>query len=179
MIDLIIIIILIAGIFTGVGRGVLYQIVNLIGLIVSIVIAALGYKALADKFVLLVPYPTISDATSMKFGIAGADLVQTFYNILAFVLIFFIIKFMFKLIASLFNFVQYIPVLGAFNRFLGGILGFVQVYIMLFFVLYIVALIPVDRVQQFVDNSILTNLILKYTPLISTMFQHLWFVYVK
>lgn len=179
MIDLIIIIVLIAGILTGVGRGVLYQLVNLVGLVAAIIVALIGYKSLAEKFVMYVPYPTVSDDTALKFGMDGADLMQTFYNILAFVLIFFLVKAVFKIIASLFNFVQYVPVLGGFNRLLGGLLGFIQVYFMLFFLLYILALLPIASIQNFIDSSILTNLILKYTPLISTMFQHLWFVYTK
>lgn len=179
MIDLIIIILLIAGVLTGVGRGVLYQLVNLVGLIVALIVALISYKALAEKFVMYVPYPTVSDETALKFGMDGVDLMQTFYNILAFVIIFFSVKLLFKLIASLFNFVQYVPVLGGFNRLLGGLLGFIQVYAMLFFILYILALLPVESIQNFIDSSILTNLILKYTPLISTMFQQLWFVYTK
>lgn len=179
MIDLIIIIVLIAGILTGVGRGVLYQLVNLVGLVAAIIAALIGYKSLAEKFVMYVPYPTVTDDTALKFGMDGADLMQTFYNVLAFVLIFFIVKFVFKIIASLFNFVQYVPVLGGFNRLLGGLLGFIQVYFMLFFLLYILALLPIESIQNFIDSSILTNLILKYTPLISTMFQQLWFVYTK
>lgn len=179
MIDLIIIILLIAGVLTGVGRGVLYQLVNLVGLVIALIVAVLGYKALAEKFVMLVPYPTVSDETALKFGMEGADLMQTFYNVLAFVLIFFVVKFVFKVIASLINFIQHIPVLGGFNRILGGLLGFIQVYLMLFLLLYILALLPVASIQNFIDSSILTNLILKYTPLISTMFQHLWFVYTK
>lgn len=179
MIDLIIIILLIAGVLTGVGRGVLYQLVNLTGLVIALIVAILTYKPLAEKFVMLVPYPTVGEDATLKFGMDGADLMQTFYNILAFVLIFFIVKFVFKVIASLFNFIQYIPVLGGFNRLLGGLLGFIQVYVMLFFLLYILALLPVASIQNYIDSSILTNLILKYTPLISTMFQQLWFVYTK
>ena len=48
------------------------------------------------------------------------DLDETFYRLLAFVLIFLVVKFGLQLIASMFDFLKYLPVLGFVSTYYGG-----------------------------------------------------------
>ena len=179
MVDLIILILLFAGLVSGAKRGFVVQLIQMLGFIISIVVAYIYYKPLAEKLVLWIPYPSVDQNTTLKFAVEQLDLSQTFYQLLAFALIFFVVKFAIQILASLFDFLRYIPILGGLNRVLGGLLGIVEAYLLIFIVLYVLALIPLDGIQKYIDGSFLTTLILKYTPIISSAFQHLWFVYMK
>lgn len=179
MIDLIIIILFIAALVSGYRKGFLMQLLNLVGLLVAFFVAYTYYKPLAEKFVLWVPYPSVTESTSLKFAADTLDISLTFYQLLAFAVIFFVIKIALSIFFSIFNFVKNIPVLGVFNRFLGAILGFVQGYFMIFIILYVFALLPIKSIQGFIENSILTKVILEFTPIISNMFEKLWFVYLQ
>ncbi|ETT82550.1 CvpA family protein [Viridibacillus sp. FSL R5-0477] len=179
MIDILIIILLIAGIITGGRRGLVVQLIHIIGFLIAMIVAYVYYKPLAEKFVLWIPYPAVDGNTTLTYAMEQLDLSQTFYQLLAFALIFFVVKFAMQIVASIFDFLKYVPIIGPFNRFFGGILGFIEAYILVFILLYILALLPLDGIQKYVDNSILTKLMLEYTPIISNMFKNMWFVYMK
>ncbi|WP_397539551.1 CvpA family protein [Rummeliibacillus pycnus] len=179
MVDLIIIILLFAGLVSGARRGLVVQLIQMVGFLISIIVAYLYYKPLAEKLVLWIPYPSVDQNTTLKFAVEQLDISQTFYQLLAFALIFFVVKFAIQIVASLFDFLRHIPILGGLNRILGGVLGFIEAYLLIFIVLYVLALIPIEGVQKYVDASFLTKLMLEYTPIISKTFQDLWFVYMK
>lgn len=179
MIDLVIIILLVAGLVSGARRGLIVQLIQMAGFLISIIVAYLYYKPLAEKLVLWIPYPSVDENTTLKFAVEQLDLSQTFYQLLAFALIFFVVKFAIQILASLFDFLRYIPILGGLNRLLGGVLGVVEAYLLIFIVLYVLALLPIDGIQKYIEESFLTTLMLEYTPILSKVFQHLWFVYMK
>jgi len=179
MIDLLIIILFIAALVSGYRKGFLLQLLNLVGLIVAFIVAYVYYKPLSEKFLLWVPYPAITENTALKFANDSLDISMSFYQLLAFAVIFFGIKIVLRIFFTIFDFVKQVPVLGVFNSFLGALLGFVQAYIMIFIVLYVLALLPIDAIQNHVESSILTKVMLEYTPIISSVFQKIWFVYVK
>ncbi|GED20244.1 MULTISPECIES: CvpA family protein [Kurthia] len=179
MIDLLIIILFIAALVSGYKKGFITQLLNLVGLLVALIVAYIYYKPFAEKIVLWVPYPAVTENTALKFANDALDLNLTFYQLLAFAIIFFVIKIVLSILFSIFDFLKDIPVLGVFNRFLGSLLGFVQCYIMLFIILYVLALLPIDSIQKYVESSILTKVILEFTPILSSLFQKMWFVYLQ
>lgn len=179
MIDLIILILLFAGLISGARKGLVIQLIQMVGFIISSIVAYIYYKPLAEKLVLWIPYPSVDQNTTLKFALEQLDLGQTFYQMLAFAIIFFVVKFAIQIVASLFDFLRHLPVLGGLNRILGGLLGVINAYLLIFIVLYVLALLPLNSLQKYIDQSVLTKLILEYTPIISKTFQHMWFVYMK
>jgi len=116
----------------------------MVGFIIAIVVAYLYYKPLSEYFELWIPYPAITDESRFTMAISQLDLDQTFYQIFAFALIFFVVKFGLQLIASMFDFLKYLPVLGFISKILGAILGFIEMLILLFFFIYVFSLLPLD-----------------------------------
>lgn len=178
MLDLIILIILAAGLVVGLKRGFIVQVLHLTSFIIALIVAYIYYKPLAEKFVLWIPYPGVTDAGSLAIVIDRLDLDRTFYQVLAFALIFFVVKFALQILASIFDFLAYLPVLKSLNKLLGAALGFVEYYLLLFIVLYVLVLLPLDFIQSRMSSSILAKLILEHTPIITKMFQHWWYIYV-
>lgn len=179
MLDLIILIVLLAGLIVGLKRGLIVQLMHIVSFVVALIIAYIYYKPLAEKFVFWVPYPGVTDTGSLGVVIDSLDLDRTFYRVIAFAVIFFVVKFTLQIVASIFDFIAYLPVLKSLNRILGALFGVIEYYLLLFIVLYVFALLPIEPVQNLMSKSLLSGIILEHTPIITNMFQKWWYIYMK
>lgn len=177
MLDLLIVFLLLGGLITGFRRGLIVQTIHMTGFIVAFIIAYLYYKELANKFVLWIPYSGVTAESKLSFVVGELDLDQTFYNLLAFFLIFIVIKFGLQLIASMFDFLTYLPVLGFIARIIGALFGFVEFYILIFLVLYLGFMLPIDFIQTSISKSILAGAMFEHTPFISETVKNWWYIY--
>ncbi|WP_203333174.1 CvpA family protein [Planococcus beigongshangi] len=177
MLDIILFVLLIAGIIVGAKRGLVVQLLHMVGFIVALVVAYRYYKPLSEYFVLWIPYPAVTDESRFTMAIGQLDLDQTFYQLFAFALIFFAVKFGLQLLASMFDFLKYLPVLGFLSKILGAVLGFIEIYVLLFFFLYVFALLPVDFIQTHLENSGIAKSILENTPYFSEKVKEWWYIY--
>lgn len=174
MIDLIILFILFIGIIKGMKRGFVLQLFHIVGFIAAFITAILYYDDLASKLTLWVPYPEFPEGEGWAIFMGNMPLEPAFYNAVAFILIFVAVKIVIQIIASMLDFVAELPVLKSLNHLLGGVLGFIENYIVLFIFIYIAALTPLVFLQNSLDNSLLAPLIIEYTPIISNQIKSLW-----
>lgn len=179
MLDLLILIVLFAGLIVGLKRGLIVQLMHIVSFVVAMIVAYIYYKPLAEKFVFWVPYPGVTDTGSLGVVIDSLDLDRTFYRVIAFAVIFFVVKFTLQIVASIFDFIAYLPVLKSLNRILGALFGLIENYLLLFIGLYVLALIPIAPIQNLMSKSLLSGLILEHTPIITKMFQNWWYIYMK
>lgn len=179
MLDLLILLLLVAGLIAGGKRGLVMQAIHMFGFIIAIIIALIYYKPLAQHFLFWIPYPGFTEEISSALSLTGLDVDRTFYRVIAFAVIFYAVKIIMQIIASMFDFLRYVPVLGGVNRLLGAVLGFIESYFLIFILLYVVALLPMIGIQERVDSSILAGLMLEHTPIVSSMFQNWWYIYTK
>ncbi len=177
MLDLLIVFLLVGGLITGFRRGLIVQLIHMTGFIIALIIAYSYYKQLAEKFVLWIPYPGVDASSKLSMTVKQLDLDETFYRLLAFVVIFLAAKFLLQLIASMFDFLKYLPVFGFIARFGGAFLGFIEFYILLFFILYLGALLPIDFIQNMINKSLLANTMFEHTPLLSETVKKWWYIY--
>ncbi|HLQ72265.1 MAG TPA: CvpA family protein [Bacillota bacterium] len=174
MINFILIIILIFGFFIGLKRGFILQSLHLLGFIAAFIVAAIYYDTLAGKLSLWIPYPEISDDSVWAGFLQSMPLEKAFYNAIAFAIIFFAVKILLQIIASMLDFVSAIPVLGSINKILGALLGFIEVYILIFIVLFILALTPLTKLQNWMNDSSVAMFIIEKTPILSDKVMSLW-----
>ncbi|MDJ0330948.1 CvpA family protein [Planococcus sp. S3-L1] len=177
MLDILLVILLVGGIIVGAKRGFIVQLIHMIGFVVALVAAYKYYKPLSEYFVLWIPYPAINENSQFTLVVDQLDLDQTFYQLLAFALIFFVVKFALQLVASMFDFLKFLPVLGFFSKILGAILGFIEAYILLFIFIYVFALLPLDVVQNQLENSGLAQSMIENTPYFSEKVKEWWYIY--
>ncbi|UOQ46200.1 CvpA family protein [Halobacillus salinarum] len=178
MIDLLLLLILFIGVITGLRRGFILQLFHLISFVAAFIVAALYYDELAPKLTLWVPYPELPETADWAIFFDSLPLEQAFYNAIAFAIIFFAVKIILHIIASMLDFVADLPVLSTLNNLLGGILGFIENYVLLFVLLYIAALVPVASVQNAIDHSVLAQFIIEHTPVFSEQIKTLWIEHV-
>jgi uncharacterized membrane protein required for colicin V production len=177
MLDLALIIFLIIGFFVGLKRGLILQLVHLIGFIIAYVIANSYYEQLAPKLTLWIPYPNFGNLATLKLLTNSTNMETAFYRAISFVIIFFAVKVLLQVIGSMLDFVAHLPVLRQLNILGGGLLGFIEVYLVIFILLYISALVPIEFFQNLLDQSILAKAIVNHTPILSQQIKSMWIEY--
>ncbi|MEO4052022.1 CvpA family protein [Solibacillus sp. CAU 1738] len=179
MLDIILLFILVASLIVGAKRGFVVQAIHIGSFFIALIVAYIYYKPLAQKFVLWIPYPGFTENSTATLILDTLDVDRTFYRVIAFAIIFFVVKIALQIVGSMFDFLTYLPVLGSINRLLGALLCFVEFYFLIFIGLYVFALLPLESVQGVLSKSILTGIILEHTPIITSMFQNWWYIYSK
>ncbi|MDF2789397.1 MAG: rane protein [Neobacillus sp.] len=177
MLDLAIILLLVFGFFIGLKRGFILQLVHLTGFIIAYIVANLYYDDLAPRLTLWVPYPNLGTTSPLKLLSENGNMEEAFYRAIAFVIIFFAVKILLQIIGSMLDFIAHLPILKQINVWAGGILGFAEVYLVLFILLYIAALVPMEFLQKPLDDSIMGNLIVNHTPFLSEQIKNMWIEY--
>src|SRR5699024_2757658 len=145
------------------------------GFIAAFVIAALYYDQLSSSLSLWIPYPELSHDSSWAVFLNSLPLEAAFYNAISFAIIFFAVKVILQVMASMLDFVASLPFLNSINRILGGVLGFLEVYLIIFIILYILALTPIGSIQSWIGDSPVALLIIEHTPYLSDKLQTMWF----
>ncbi|MEH7112108.1 CvpA family protein [Neobacillus niacini] len=177
MLDLAIIILLIFGFFIGLRRGFILQLVHLTGFIIAYIVANLYYDDLAPRLTLWIPYPNLGTTSPLKLLSESGNMEDAFYRAIAFIIIFFAVKIVLQIIGSMLDFIAHLPIIRQLNVWAGGILGFAEVYLIIFILLYIAALVPMEFMQKPLDDSILANLIVNHTPFLSEQIKSMWIEY--
>lgn len=174
MLSLIILALLFLGFLIGLKRGFVMQVFHLINYIISFIIAVIYYDKLSEKLALWIPYPELSSDTSWALFLQTLPLENAFYNAVSFAIIFFTVKIILHIIASMLDFIAEMPILRSVNKLFGAGLGFLEMYLILFILLFILALTPLSSIQDWIEHSFVAKLMIEYTPIFSKLIKSLW-----
>ncbi|WLR50162.1 CvpA family protein [Bacillus tianshenii] len=175
MVDLIILILLAGGFFVGFQRGFVLQIVHIVGFILSFVVAYMYFDDLTPHVRLWIPYPNLPEDTSLTLLLDTVNAEMAYYRAISFAILFFGTKIVMQIIGTMLDFLADLPLLSTVNGWLGGALGLVEVYLFLFFLLYVGALVPLESVQTALNQSVLAQGMVEHTPVFSEKLKDLWF----
>lgn len=178
MLNLAILMILLIGFLIGLKRGFILQVIHLTGFIIAFIVAYMYYDDLAPKLTLWIPYPNFGNDSAFQILLDNGNLEVAYYRAISFVGIFFAAKIALQIIGSMLDFVANLPILKTLNIWAGGLLGFVEVYLILFIVLYISALLPIDTVQSALGDSGLAKMMVEHTPYFSSEIKEIWIDYI-
>jgi uncharacterized membrane protein required for colicin V production len=174
MVDFILIGVLVVGFLIGLRRGMILQLVHLTGFIAAFIVAYLYFDDLAPKLRLWVPYPTVSGESTLAIFMNAEFLEDAYYRAIAFAILFFGTKILLQILGSMLDFLADLPVLRTINGWLGGVLGFVEVYLVIFLFLYIAALVPIDTIQSAMSDSFIAKAMVEHTPVFSEKIKSIW-----
>jgi uncharacterized membrane protein required for colicin V production len=175
MVTIAILFFLVIGFFVGLKRGLILQVLHLTSFIIAFVVAAVYYKDIAPKLEMWIPYPQLSEDTPWAIFLDTLPLEGAYYNAIAFGALFFVTKIILQILATMLDFVANLPLLGIVNSWLGAIFGLIEVYLIIFVILYIIALAPVPQIQEWLDHSSLATYIVDQTPVLSEKLKDIWF----
>lgn len=173
MINIILLFFLILGSVIGLRRGFILQSLHLIGTIGAFIIARMYYAELAKHLVLIVPFPS----TEGNYKSAFLNMItneMTFYNVVSFIIIFFISKVLLQMVATVFDYIAQLPILKQMNAALGALLGFIECYLLIFIVLILFSMMPNGWIQDHLEGSFISNAIVNYTPILSGIAKSWW-----
>lgn len=175
MLDFIVFILLLLGFIIGIKRGFILQTIHMIGFFVSFIVAYMYHDELAPKLILWIPYPHFGSDTTLQWFFDAVNLEAAYYRAIAFVLIFFAVKIALRIIGSMLDFIAQVPIIRTLNIWAGGALGFIEVYLFIFIILFIGALLPIESIQNALNDSILARTIVDHTPVLSKQIKSIWF----
>lgn len=166
--DAVIITILIIGVLGGMSRGLIKQTVFLVGLVVCIFFAFCLRAPIATFMYKYLPF--------FKFGgvFSGVSIINILlYEVLAFLILFSVFYLVLRMLLKITGIIEKILdltiILGFISKIGGGIVGFIEAYIIVFIFLFVCS-------QPFIeitglDNSKVGNYILDNTPIMSGMIK--------
>ncbi|MBR3198983.1 MAG: CvpA family protein [Bacilli bacterium] len=165
IVDILIIIFILAGGLIGFKQGFTQSLINFIGVILVIIFSFLFKNVLSLIFMKIFPF--------FPFGglIKGVTVLNiALYEFLAFFFVFSILMIILKVISKTTKVFEsvlaFTIILGIPSKILGMIVGIIKNYIIVFFVMYFLALPSFSSVSV-VNNSKFREPILKNTPLLS------------
>ncbi|WP_026671562.1 CvpA family protein [Alkalihalobacterium bogoriense] len=174
MVSIILFIILLSSFFIGLRRGFILQLIHLTGFIISLIVAYMYHRELATYIRLWIPYPQLSSESPISMFIEMFNFESVYYSGIAFAILFFGTKIIMQIIGSMLDFVSHLPILRTVNGWLGGVLGFLEAYLIMFVVLNVAALLPIEIVQSFLHQSSLAQFIVNHTPFLSEWIKDIW-----
>lgn len=174
LLTFILLIVLASGFFTGFRRGLILQLVHLAGFVIAYIVAMIYFKPLAGTLKFWIPFPTSASQSDMFQFLGNMDLQTAYYRAIAFVILFIATKIILNILGSMLNFLAELPILRSVNHLGGALLGFVEVYLIAFFLLYAGSLTPLGEIQSAIDKSSLAQSMISHTPYFSALLKEMW-----
>ncbi|MFV0557939.1 MAG: CvpA family protein [Enterococcus sp.] len=176
MIGLLVLLILFITFYIGGRRGTALQLVYNFGYWITFTFAMLFYQGLAEKIELYIPYLSVSEDTKMVYfdQTTALDLDKVYYAAVAFIIIMGIGWLFTKLLAIFFNNLRFKRIFNTNDWIVGGVLSSLNAYVVIYFILAILAMLPLDGIQDIFRNSWVADFIVAHTPILSGLFQNLW-----
>jgi len=176
MLNILIFVLLLIGVIVGVKRGFILQLIHFVSFFIAFFVAALFYKSLAVHLNLWIPYPQFGDSEALRVLLETVNAEEAYYNGISFFIIFFGTKIILQIIGSALDFIASIPILKQLNSWAGGLLGFLEVYLILFVILYFADLLPIGQIQTALDSSSVAKGIIEKTPIFSNQLKEMFFL---
>ncbi|KMY54974.1 hypothetical protein AC623_14390 [Bacillus sp. FJAT-27231] len=164
MIDIVLLILLVAGIVIGLKRGFVLQFFHIAGSIIAIIAALALREQVAPLLKNWIPMPPVDQ--NPAFSLVAAGFESFYYGAIAFVLIFILVKIVLSILGSFVNALANIPILREVNKVGGGVLGFVEVYLVLFVLVYLGMLLP-SGISSMINDSFIADYMIHHTPYLS------------
>ena len=177
MLSLFILFLLTIGVLVGLRRGFILQTIHMFGFFIAFLLAVLFFRPLSDQLPMWIAYPQFDNSSPYTQLLFKSDIIETgFYHAIAFFSIFIVVKITLQIVASLFDFLATFPVLKKFNRLFGAVLGFLEFYMIILFVLTIAATVQIAMIQNAVQGSFVAKQMILKTPFLSSMLENMWFL---
>lgn len=153
LVDVVIIVLLVAGIWTGFRRGLIMQVAALLGAFIALAVAKLEYRHVAHVIHLF--------ASSSRWS-----------TVIAYLLIFFVVWSLVTLIARLARMAARLLLLGMIDRLLGALLGMLQGALVIELLLYLGKRAPWHALHTAIAHSALAPAFISIIPFLNRFFPH-------
>lgn len=163
LLNIAILLILIAAFWRGMKKGALNELLNLAGVIISIT-AGLLYTAPITAFL----------KNWLLAWINGDQGQLPLVKLIVFIALFTLGWQVIRLIRRLLSPIVRLPVISQANSLAGGGINLVTHYLLIFVLLSFLILLPNQKLQQVYDQSVISQWIVRQTPVLSEKLTNFW-----
>lgn len=149
----------------GYRRGFVLQLTNFAGFLLALYVAYRLSADVGDAVRAYVPFSVESMSGSPLLSLLPVDALL--YRVVAFILLFVIVRFVARRIGGMLNGVFKLPVLNAVNRFAGVIVAALQVFLITYIAVTVLSLLPGPKMQTMLNESWIAGLMLNHFPSMS------------
>lgn len=176
MISILLLLILAWSFYIGYRRGILLQAYYLVATIVSAYFASNYYLSLGQKFNLLIPYANPQEGQGTYFFSSNQlfHLDKVFYAGIGFLLAFTVFYCIGRLLGLFLNLVPTKILEGRYYRIAAGVLSVGVTLFVLQMMLTILATVPLQIVQNSLENSFMARHIIQSIPFTTGLIKQLW-----
>lgn len=179
MVDIIIIIVLFLGTYMGYRAGFIKQLFSLVTTLLGYIISFALSSRLAILLSDLIPLYENPLLKNLSNTLTEFDIPSGYHRIIAFFVIFFLVKFFMNLIANILGVFTKLPIIKSANKILGAIFGLIESYLIIFACIYIIYVLPINISNDYILEAKLPKLIIEQTPVLSDMLLKQFFNYIK
>ena len=154
--DLVVIIILALYVFLGLRDGFLKQAVSLFGFVISF-IAALYLSRPLGAIVANLIRSGENQVAEVAAGVEHLVGLESVLSVFVFFVLFIALQFVMKIVANKLKLVNYIPLVGQFNRLGGVLLGGLKGLIFVFILITIFSSLPPEYLGEALNESAFVN----------------------
>lgn len=176
MISIFLLLVLAWSFYIGYRRGLVLQVYYLLATIVSAYFAGNFYQSLGETFHLLIPYANPQEGQGTFFFPSNQlfQLDKVFYAGLGYLLAFTIFYCIGRLLGLFLNLLPTKKLAGQYFRIGAGVLSVAVTLFVLQMILTILATVPLQIVQNSLENSFVAKHIIQSVPITSHMIKQLW-----
>ncbi|WP_281885212.1 CvpA family protein [Paenibacillus sp. YYML68] len=163
-----------AGLALGYARGLVNQLVSIVGLIAAYAAAFYYYDDVAPLLRQLVQTETPDSYRKYAFLAEELHVDVYIYNAMAFALILFGLKLVFGIVGRMFNWLAAVPGLKSVNKWTGAALGALEAAVLVWIAIHVMTVVPSDTAQRWLSTSTAAPYVLEHTPVWTEKLQQLW-----
>jgi uncharacterized membrane protein required for colicin V production len=166
-VDLILIGLFILGIVYGYRRGFVQQAVGILGLLISFAVAYSLSKHTAVFLQQKFPIPEGEEHPFFGLILQNFSIHHLFYTVISFIVLFFLTRFLWKIIGGMLAAFAELPIISLVNRWLGATLGFLQVVLIVVIAMNVLPVMPDGEWKQQFQDSQVSAYILDLSPFVT------------
>ncbi|GAA6112449.1 MAG: CvpA family protein [Apilactobacillus sp.] len=156
--NIIIILLFVYGIYDGYRRGLVHEILRIVGFMFSLLFSL--YYA--------------RDLSQAIFGHSSLINDQILSNSISFFILFMLSGIIVRIVISIVDKLTHIPVIHQINSIGGTVVGLVIAYLTILFILNVISVLPDNQITQQYEKSSIANFMVNKTPVLSHDLYEKW-----
>lgn len=174
IVDISVCIFLILAFVAGYRRGLIRQLVSVLGVAIALFVAYKMYDDAAPILRGLLPLETFSAYTGYGISLQNTRIEQYAVNALTFILLFAIVKITLSIVGHMLHWIAGVPGLNALNRWSGALLAMLEAALLFVLIVYALTVWPSDAVQSALEESTAAKLATAAAPVWLEKLSELW-----
>lgn len=159
--DLVLLLVILLCVIKGFRYGLVRQAIRLVGFLLAFFLTLRWSSIFVYLIKEVIPLEPILERMLKEFP-AAALLADLIIQVIGFIILFIIIGSIINILGSKLSIINRIPVVGFFNRVIGGLVGLIKGVIMVLLIIALLSIVPTPFWKNSLQDSAVANYVLIY-----------------